>query len=74
MSKRLLMWIGCGVMVAGGIYFLWAQGYNKIASYAVLLLCPLIHLVMHNGHKHNHGSGGSSNEANSSGRSQSDCH
>lgn len=46
------MWLGCGVMLLGGVYFLWTNGYQNIVGYAMLLLCPLMHLFMHRGHHH----------------------
>lgn len=52
MSKRWLMWLGCGVMVLGGAYFLWIKGYQNILGYGMLLLCPLMHLFMHGAHGH----------------------
>jgi hypothetical protein len=52
MSKRWLMWLGCGLMVVAGLYFLWSRGYQNILGYAMLLLCPLMHLFMHRGHNH----------------------
>lgn len=52
MSKRWLMWLGCGVMVLGGAYVLWLKGYQNILGYVMLLLCPLMHLLMHRGHDH----------------------
>ncbi|HYG57464.1 MAG TPA: DUF2933 domain-containing protein [Symbiobacteriaceae bacterium] len=51
MSTKTLMWLGCGIMVLGGAYFLWTNGNQNILGYAMLLLCPLMHLLMHRGHK-----------------------
>jgi|GEM_PF-851269 len=53
MSKRRIMWVGCGVMIAVGSYLLWINGYRSILSYAMLAICPLMHLFMH-GHHGNH--------------------
>lgn len=53
MSKKI-MWICCGAMVLAGGYFLWTRGYQNVLGYAMLLLCPLSHLLMHRGHGHDH--------------------
>lgn len=52
MSRKRLMWLGCGVMVLVGGYLLWAKGYRNIGSYGMLLLCPLMHLFMLGSHGH----------------------
>lgn len=52
MSRKWLMWGGCGLMVAAGGYLLWSNGYQNILGYGLLLLCPLMHLFMHGGHNH----------------------
>lgn len=56
MSKKALMWICCGAMVLAGAYFLWSRGAQFSFGYVMLLLCPLMHLFMHRGHGHRHGS------------------
>lgn len=52
MSRKTLVWLGCAVMLLGGGYLLWTNGYRNVVSYAMLLLCPIMHLVMHRGHTH----------------------
>ncbi|HYF95406.1 MAG TPA: DUF2933 domain-containing protein [Symbiobacteriaceae bacterium] len=52
MSKKVLMWIGCGAMVLAGVYFLWSRGYQNMIGYVTLLLCPLSHVLMHRAHGH----------------------
>jgi hypothetical protein len=49
MSKKWLMWAGCGVMVIGGAYLLWARGAQNFRGYGM-------------GHDHGgHGDGEASN-------------
>lgn len=74
MSNRMLMWIGCGVMLAAGAFFLWSRGYTNILGYGMLLLCPLMHLVMHRGHGHGHGSGSGSETDNNGKGDKPACH
>lgn len=55
MSRKWMMWAGCGLMVAVGAYLLWSRGFQNVMSYAVLLLCPLMHIFMMRGHDHGSG-------------------
>ena len=55
MSRKGLMLGCCAVMVLAGVYLLWRAGNKTILSYAVLLLCPLMHILMMRGHGHHHG-------------------
>lgn len=52
MSRKAMLWAGCGVMLLVGGYFLWSRGYENILVYGALLLCPLMHLFMHGSHGH----------------------
>lgn len=59
MTRNWLLWASCALMLLAGGYWLWMSGNQNILSYAILLLCPLMHLLMHSGHgAHNkkHGS------------------
>lgn len=47
MSRKAILWAGCGVMLLVGGYFLWSRGYDNLLAYGLLLLCPLMHLFMH---------------------------
>ena len=59
-SWRLPLWLGFCIFLASAVFFLWEEHRAHILGvlpYAVLLLCPLIHLFMHrghNGHDHSH--------------------
>lgn len=63
MPKRWPMWFVCGLMVAGGGLFLWSRGNQNIFGYAMLLLCPLAHLLLHSGHDHSKDQGESGKPA-----------
>lgn len=52
MSRTWMLWAGCGVMLAAGGYWLWSSGYQNWLAYAMLVLCPLMHLLMHRGEGH----------------------
>ena len=57
---RLPLWLAFCMFCAIAVFFLWQEHRAHILGilpYAVLLLCPLIHLFMHRGHG-NHRSGG----------------
>lgn len=52
--------IGSGVLIAAVIFMLWEEHDAHILGalpYAILLLCPLMHVFMHGGH-HGDGHGG----------------
>ena len=59
-SWRLPLWLGFCMFLAIAVFFLWEEHRAHILGvlpYAVLLLCPLIHIFMHhghNGHDHSH--------------------
>lgn len=58
MSRKAMLWAGCGVMLLAGGYFLWSRGYSNVMGYGLLLLCPLMHIFMHGSHGHGgHGHG-----------------
>lgn len=52
MSRKWLVWAGCGLMVLAGGYWLWVSGNGNILGYGMLLLCPLMHLLMHGSNSH----------------------
>lgn len=60
-SWRLPLWLAFCMFLAIAVFFLWEEHRAHILGllpYAVLLLCPLIHIFMHrghNGHDHDHG-------------------
>ena len=57
-SWRLPLWLGFCMFLAIAVFFLWEEHRAHILGvlpYAVLLLCPLIHIFMHHGHSgHDH--------------------
>ncbi|MFZ5827833.1 MAG: DUF2933 domain-containing protein [Bacillota bacterium] len=52
MSRKAMLWAGCGLMLLVGGYFLWSSGSGNWLAYGMLLLCPLMHLFMHGSHGH----------------------
>ena len=52
-SFRIPVWLGLCAFLAIAAFFLWAEHRAHILGalpYALLLLCPIIHLFMHRGH------------------------
>ena len=47
-------WVFCGFALVGGFYLLLEHRAHafRVLPYALLLLCPLMHLFMHRGHGH----------------------
>lgn len=52
MNLQRLAWLGCGLMLAAGAFWLWSSDNRGFLAYGVLLLCPLLHLLMMRGHGH----------------------
>ena len=51
--KRIPWWLGFCLLAAIALFFLWEEHRVHILGaipYALLLLCPFIHLFMHRGH------------------------
>ena len=64
---RIPVWLGLCLFLAIAIFFLWEEHKAHIFGvlpYALLLLCPIIHLFMHRGHG-SHGAGNSGSEGHS---------
>ena len=58
---RLPLWLAFCMFLAIALFFLWQEHRAHILGvlpYAVLLICPLIHLFMHRGHNGHHDSHG----------------
>lgn len=58
MKHGWFMWAVCGIMVIGGGVLLWSRGVTDLASFGMLLLCPLLHVFMMGalgGHHHDKG-------------------
>ena len=67
-SARIPIWLGLCLFLAIAAFFLWEEHRAHILGalpYALLLLCPIIHLFMHRGHgDHAAGHGGRDEHAN----------
>lgn len=58
--SRMTYLIGICVLIAAAVFLLWEEHDAHILGalpYAILLLCPLMHVFMHGGH-HGQGHGG----------------
>lgn len=56
---HLPVWLGLCVFLAVATFFLWEEHKAHILGvlpYVLLLLCPIVHLLMHRGHN-GHGAG-----------------
>lgn len=65
-------WLGLCLFLTIAAFFLWEEHRAHIlgvAPYALLLLCPVIHLFMHRGHG-GHGGAHAGHDARSSGHRQ----
>jgi len=65
--RQLPAWLGLCLLLAIAGFFLWEEHqahFFGLLPYALLLLCPAIHLLMHRGHRSQ-----SSNETDANGRS-----
>ena len=50
---RIPWWLGFCVFLAIALFFLWEEHRAHILGavpYVLLLLCPIVHLLMHRGH------------------------
>lgn len=54
-SFRLPFWLGCIAFVGIGLFFLLSEHRAHTLGalpYLLLLLCPVLHFLMHRGHQH----------------------
>jgi hypothetical protein len=54
-DNRTLYWLAFLVFLAIALFFLWTEHRAHLLGvlpYAIVLLCPLLHLLMHRGHRH----------------------
>jgi hypothetical protein len=68
---RIPVWLGLCLFLAIAAFFLWEEHRAHILGvlpYALLLLCPIIHLFMHRGHG-GHGAAHSGHEDHANRRS-----
>ena len=66
-QKRTPYWLGICVLAASAVFLLWEDHeshFMQALPYALLLACPVLHLLMHRGHgAHRHGAGSHDSEA-----------
>lgn len=73
MSRQWVLGAVCAALLLGGGYWLWSSGYTNVLGYAMILICPLMHLFMHRGHGHGHG-GESGAAHGDKGNTKASCH
>jgi hypothetical protein len=57
---RIPWWLGCVLLSAIALFFLWEEHEAHILGalpWLLFLTCPLIHLFMHRGHHHSSATG-----------------
>jgi hypothetical protein len=57
---RIPWWLGCILLSAIALFFLWEEHEAHILGvlpWLLFLACPLVHLFMHGGHGHSSGTG-----------------
>ena len=70
-ARALPVWAFACVFVGIGAFFLWTEHRAHLMGalpYALLLLCPILHLFMHRGHG-GHGTPGNRHDGHAEGRS-----
>ena len=69
-ALRIPLWLGFCLFLAIAVFFLWTEHRAHILGmvpYVLLLLCPIIHTLMHRDHS-GHGTGGHSHGGQGEGR------
>jgi hypothetical protein len=54
-TTSVLYWGGFMVFLGIAVFFLWTEHRAHLLGvlpYAIVLLCPLMHFLMHRGHRH----------------------
>ena len=74
---RIPIWVGVGLFGAIALFFSWEEHRAHLLGalpYLLALSCPLIHLFLHRGHRHDPGAPSVSGAKDESQGGSPDCH